>query len=168
MGWACNRSYCLSPTTAHEPILTICHLCTLDYIMTEGQVSLLFCLQWYEHSLTAVITKSPHDSSLHLLRRNKQTLPDWTAFAHMPWHCVSVIPSSSLVLQLMISKIIKEQHMSVERSIISQRADGLDCHFSYLQQFSWAAAAWQWSCPACTQSVCGDPFSGWYPETLGS
>ena len=44
-----------------------------------------------------------------------------------------------------------------------------NCHDSYLRRSSWAAAAWQWSCPACTRSVCGDgPFSGRYPESLGS
>lgn len=40
---------------------------------------------------------------------------------------------------------------------------------SYHQRSSWVVAAWQWSCPACTQSVCGGgPFSGRYPESLGS
>lgn len=51
----------------------------------------------------------------------------------------------------------------------SQLSLSIQTALSYLQRSSWVVAAWQWSCPACTRSVCGDgPFAGRSPESRGS
>lgn len=66
-------------------------------------------------------------------------------------------------------RLLSQNNNKKKGLVSNQRSNSLNCHVSYLQRSSWVVAVWQWSCPACTQSVCDDgPFSGRYPESLGS